>query len=166
MVLAEPPAIPLLEDIQGADRSRARAMYLDIERRMVGPMRRDFRAGRREAGVADFIDYVFDDPNAWSSRFTASDRKDTMRDAHEWDVMMTSGTLFPEISARQIAAIRVPTLVMSGGRSYAFLRLIDRYLAEHIPHARAVTYADAGHQMWMQHPAQARSAAERFFESH
>lgn len=166
MVLAEPPAIPLLEAVKGADRARAQAMYLDIEGRMVGPMRRDFRAGNREAGVADFIDYVLNDPLAWTSKFSASDRKDTMRDAHEWDVMMTSGTLFPPISARQVKEIRVPTLVMSGGRSYPFLGIIDRYLVRQIPHARSVEYPDAGHQMWMQHPAQARSATERFFERH
>lgn len=166
MILAEPPAVPLLEDVQGADHARAQAMYADIEQRMVAPMRRDFRAGRREAGVADFIDYVLADPRAWTGKFTASDREATLRDAHEWDVMMRSGTLFPPLSARQVAGIRVPTLVMSGGSSYPFLLVIDGYLAAHIPHAQAVTYPGANHQMWMQRPAEARTATEAFFEAH
>jgi pimeloyl-ACP methyl ester carboxylesterase len=46
MVLAEPPAIPLLEDVSGPDRAQALRLYDDIQRRMVTPMRRDFRAGR------------------------------------------------------------------------------------------------------------------------
>jgi pimeloyl-ACP methyl ester carboxylesterase len=166
MVLAEPPAIPLLEDISGPDRARALELYADIQRRMVAPMRRDFRAGRREAGVADFIDYVFADPDAWTRKFSAEDRAETMRNAHEWDVMMTSGTLFPPLPAGFVASIHVPTLIMSGGKSYPFLALIDAYLAAHIPDAEAVTYPDAGHQMWLQDAVKAREAAERFFAKH
>ena len=166
MVLAEPPAVPLLQDVEGKERARSLAMYADIQRRMVEPMQRDFRAGRREAGVADFIDYVFDNPDEWTRKFSAQDRAETMRDAHEWDVMMTSGTLFPPISARAVAGIAVPTLVMSGGKSYPFLAVIDRYLATHIPHAQAIVFPDASHQMWMQYPVQARAATEAFFARH
>ena len=113
MVLAEPPAIPLLEDVSGPDRAQALRLYADIQRRMVAPMRRDFRAGRREVGVADFVDYVFADPDAWTKKFSAEARAETMRDADEWEVMMTTGTLFPSISARDVARIQVPTLLMT-----------------------------------------------------
>lgn len=166
MVLAEPPAVPLLLDVEGADRPRAQTLYADIQRAMVAPMRRDFLAGRREAGVADFVDYVFTDPDAWTKKFAGADREATMRDAHEWDVMMTRGTLFPPIDARDVANIRVPTLVISGGKSYPFLTLIDRYLAQSIPNAQEIVYSDAGHQMWLQHPGDARRATEDFFERH
>ena len=40
MVLAEPPAVPLLLDVEGAERTRALAMHADIERRMVAPIDR------------------------------------------------------------------------------------------------------------------------------
>jgi pimeloyl-ACP methyl ester carboxylesterase len=65
-----------------------------------------------------------------------------------------------------VAEIHVPTLVMSGGSSYPFLGVIDRYLAAHIPQAQAVTYPGASHQMWMQRPEQARAATEAFFKEH
>jgi pimeloyl-ACP methyl ester carboxylesterase len=166
MVLAEPPAIPLLKDVSGPDRAEALRLYADIQQRMVAPMRRDFRAGRKEAGVADFINYVFADPDAWTKKFSAAARAETMRDAEEWDVMMTTGTLFPPIAAGDVANIQVPTLVMSGARSYPFLALIDAYLAAHIPHAEAVTYPDADHQMWLEDPVKAREATTIFFAKH
>lgn len=166
MVLAEPPAIALLDDIEGSEHARAAALHADIERRMVVPMRRDFLAGRREQGVADFIDYVFHSPRAWSSQLTAEDRKQSLRDAHDWDVMMRVGSLFPPITASQVASIRVPTLIMSGGKSYPFLTLIDGYLATHIRNAQSITFADAGHQMWYQDAAGARAATEAFFGRH
>lgn len=79
---------------------------------------------------------------------------------------MTTGTLFPPISARDVASIHVPTLIMSGAKSYPFLALIDAYLAAHIPHAEAVTYPDADHQMWLEDPVKAREATEDFFATH
>lgn len=161
VVLAEPPAIPLLDQVSGSEAQRGHAMYADIQTRMVAPMQRDFAGGRREAGVADFIDYVLGD-HAWEKMSPAS-QADTMKDAHEWDVMMTRGTLFPPISAEEVRAIRVPVLIMSGTKSYPFLSVIDRELARLIPGAKSVWYAGAGHQMWLQEPVKCRQVAIGFF---
>lgn len=165
LVLAEPPAIPLLNELSGGEAARGRALYADIQRRMVEPMRADFAHGRREAGVADFIDYVFADPHGWQ-KMPADAQRETMRDAHEWDVMMTTGTLFPPIGRAEIEGIRVPVLIMSGAKSYPFLTLIDHELARAIPGAREITYAKSGHQMWMQEPDKCRSDAQAFFAAH
>ncbi len=80
--------------------------------------------------------------------------------------MLPGGTLFPEISPQRIRAIPVPTLLMSGGRSYPFLNLTDDVLTQLIPHAQHLVFADAGHQMWLQHPGEARAFAEFFSPSH
>ena len=48
--------------------------------------------------------YVFNDPHAWD-KMPQSSRDETLRDAHEWDVMMTTGTLFPAITPRAIRSI-------------------------------------------------------------
>ncbi|MEO7207342.1 MAG: alpha/beta hydrolase [Steroidobacteraceae bacterium] len=165
VVLAEAPAIPLLRDLSGPDTQRGKALYADIQARMVAPMRAAFARGDRERGVATFIDYVFDDPQGWN-KMVPSSRADTMKDAREWDVMMTRGTLFPELAPSAIHAIHVPMLIMSGGKSYAFLGLIDSELAKLLPDNRRIIFQDAGHQMWMQHPQEARADAEAFFRSH
>ena len=164
VVLAEPPAVSLLQHLPPEQASKGEALFADIQARMVEPMQKAFAAGKRDEGVGIFIDYVLDDPRAWK-KMRPADRADTMRDAHEWDVMMTSGTLFPEIDPAAIRKIRVPVLVMSGGVSYEFLGYIDQEIVRLIPNSRSIVYPDAGHQMWYRYPALCREDAEAFFNA-
>lgn len=161
IVLAEPPAVSLLNHLPGEVASIGHAMYDDIQRRMVKPMQEEFRKGEAEAGVATFIDYVFNDSRAWE-KFSPSSKRATMLDAHEWDVMLTRGTFFPEIDPAAVARIHVPVLIISGGKSYPFLRLIDRELARLIPHSKHFILPRDGHQMWYQDPVLCREAVEAF----
>ncbi|HEX3430471.1 MAG TPA: alpha/beta hydrolase [Rhizomicrobium sp.] len=165
VVLAEPPAMSLLEHLHGVRASEGLRLFQDVQRHMVEPMKKAFDKGREEDGVAAFIDYVFDDPLAWQN-MSASNRVATLRDAHEWDVMMTSGTLFPEISPETVRAISVPVLLMSGGKSFRFLALTDEELEFLIPKCQRIIFGDSGHQMWLQHPDEARGYAEVFFANH
>ena len=164
-VLAEPPAISLLRHIEGRDSEPGQRVFADIQARMVLPMRAQFGAGKVEEGVATFIDYVFADPNAWA-RQSAIDRERTMKDVGEWKVMLPNGALFPEIAPEEVRRIRTPVLLMSGGRSYPFLGLIDEELLRLIPRAERIVFSDAGHQMWLKHPDEARGYAETFFAAH
>jgi pimeloyl-ACP methyl ester carboxylesterase len=161
VVLAEPPAVSLLNDLPGDEAPIGHATYADIQRRMVKPMEAEFRKGEREAGVATFVDYVFNDPRAWD-KFSTSSKQATMLDAHEWDVMMTRGTLFPHIDPAAVSLIRLPVLIMSGGKSYPFLRLIDRELARLIPGSKHFVLPRDGHQMWYQDPVLCARTVEAF----
>jgi pimeloyl-ACP methyl ester carboxylesterase len=165
VILAEPPAMSLLRHVSGARAREARDIYKDVQVRLVDPMRRAFERDDAERGVSIFIDYVFRDPGAWT-HMTPGERAETMKGVQEWRVMLPTGTLFPEITPEEIRTITVPTLLMSGGRSYAFLGLIDEELTRLIPHAQRIVFSDAGHQMWFQHPDEARAYAEAFFSSH
>jgi len=165
VVLAEPPAVSLLRHLSGPDAAQGRAMFDDIQAHMVAPMKAAFAAGETERGVAAFVDYVFADPRAWD-RFSASGKAETLRDAHEWEVMMTSGTLFPDLPPESVRGIRAPVLVMSGAKSYPFLGKIDEALMQMLPDSRRIVFPDAGHQMWLQHPDEAREDAEAFFAGH
>jgi pimeloyl-ACP methyl ester carboxylesterase len=165
VVLAEPPAIPLLRHLRDEQASKGAAMFADIRERMVNPMKAHFAKGDREAGVGDFIDYVFNEPGAWA-RMSPSDRAATLRDAHEWDVIMTTGELFPEIDPAAVARIRVPVLVMSGGKSPPFLQYIDQELARLIPGSESIVYPDAGHQMWYTSPVLCSNDVKVFFARH
>jgi len=80
--------------------------------------------------------------------------------------MMTSGTLFPYIDPAAIHRIRLPVLIMSGGKSYSFLGPIDRELARLIPGSRNIVFPEDGHQMWYQSPVLCREDAEAFFRAH
>ena len=162
LVLAEPPAVSLLQDVPSTRPGEGRRMYADIEKRMVAPMRAAFAAGDTSAGVGVFIDYVFHRAHAWET-MPPEARDETLRDAHEWEVMMTTGTLFPRIEPRALERVRLPVLLMSGGKSYPFLNVIDEDLVRLIPGSRRIVYPDAGHQMWYQQPARCRADVEAFF---
>jgi pimeloyl-ACP methyl ester carboxylesterase len=162
MVLAEPPAVSLLQHLSFPDTRAGEDAFADIQSRMIAPMRSAFGRGDTNGGVAAFIDYVFAKPGAWDA-MSPEARLETLKDAHEWQVMMTSGVLFPEIKVEDVREIKVPTLLISGGQSYAFLGLIDRELERKLPHAQRIVFADAGHQMWLAHPEECRADAEAFF---
>ena len=161
LVLAEPPAVSLLAHLPGNEAKTGKAMFEDIERRMVMPMRQAFGRGDRDAGIGIFIDYVFNDPHAWD-QMSKSSRDETLRDAHEWDVMMTTGTLFPNIAPGTIQKITTPSLLVSGAKSYAFLGLITEELARLLPNRETIVLPDAGHQMWYQAPDACRKDVEAF----
>jgi non-heme chloroperoxidase len=161
LVLAEPPAISLLAHLPGEEAKTGKAMFADIERRMVTPMQQAFRSGDRDAGIGVFIDYVFNDPHAWE-QMAKSARDETLRDAHEWDVMMTTGTLFPDIEPRTIRNITAPVLLLSGAKSYPFLGLITEELARLLPNHEIIVFSDAGHQMWYQAPDLCRKDVQAF----
>jgi pimeloyl-ACP methyl ester carboxylesterase len=165
VVLAEPPAVSLLRDISGNEAGKGKAMFEDIQRRMVNPMRQYFARGDRDAGVATFINYVFADSHAWE-KMPESSRQQAMRDAHEWDVVMTRGILFPEIQPQTIRRIHVPTLLLSGAKSYPFLELITSELAHLLPDSQSIVYPDAGHQMWYQKPQECRQDVGDFLQRH
>jgi pimeloyl-ACP methyl ester carboxylesterase len=161
MILAEPPAVSLLTHLTGPEAESGMESFHDIQHRMVEPMQQAFRRGDRNAGVAIFIDYVFNDPHAWG-KMSESSRQETLKNAHEWDVMMTTGTLFPEIDPGKIEAISVPTLLLSGAKSYPFLTLISRDLARLLPDCQNIVLPDTGHQMWYEKPEECRRHVENF----
>lgn len=161
LVLAEPPAISLLMHLPSDEAKTGKAMFEDIQRKMVAPMQQAFRKGDHDAGIAAFMAYVFNDPHAWD-KMPESAREDTLRDAHEWDVMMTTGILFPTIEPPTIRRITAPVLLLSGAKSYQFLGLITEELARLLPNRETIVLPDAGHQMWYQAPDVCRRDVETF----
>lgn len=161
LVLAEPPAISLLGYLPGDEADKGKAMEADIQRRMVVPMQEEFRRGDRDAGISAFLAYVLNDPKAWE-KIPQSGREQMLRSAREWDVMMTTGTIFPKIGPAQVRKIRTPVLLLSGAKSYPFLGLITKELARLLPHNQSVVFPNAGHQMWYQDAEECRKDVEDF----
>jgi pimeloyl-ACP methyl ester carboxylesterase len=105
---------------------------------------------------------VFDDPQAWSKMPEAA-RQDMLNHAHEWDVMLTTGELFPVLEPDAVRRIAAPALLLSGGKSYRFLGLIDEELARLLPHNQHLVLAGASHRMWYEQPEACRKAVLDFW---
>jgi non-heme chloroperoxidase len=161
LVLAEPPAVPLLADFHGEEHERGKAMFDDIQQRMVRPMQQAYQRGDREEGIRIFMAYIFNDPLAWD-KMPQSSREQTLQDAHEWDVMMTTGTLFPTIMPDAVQRISAPVLILMGAKSPPFLGVIGRDLGHLLPKSQTIVFQDAGHQMWLQDPEECRNNVEKF----
>ena len=125
------------------------------------PMKASFQKGDREAGCRTFINYVLDDANAWDNMPEAA-RHDVLNHAREWDVMMTTGELFPVLEPQAVRRITAPVLLLSGEKSYRFLGLIDEELTRLLPHARQIILRGTTHRMWFEQPEVCRNAVLEF----
>lgn len=161
LVLAEAPAVSLLEHLEGEQAAIGEAMFVDIQERMVKPMRVAFQKGDRETGLRTFINYVLDDPKGWE-KMSGDAHQDMLDHAHEWDVMMTTGELFPVLEPQAVRTITAPTLLLSGEKSYRFLGLIDQELTRLLPHVRQIILRGATHRMWYEQPEACRNAVLEF----
>lgn len=162
LVLAEAPAVSLLTHLPGERSEIGRRTFADIQERMVKPMKVAFQKGDREAGLRAFIDFVLDDPHAWNKMPDAA-RQDMLNHAHEWDVMMTRGELFPELDPQAVRNTTATVLLLSGQKSYGFLGLIDEELERLLPHNRRIVLQGATHRMWFEQPEVCRKAVLDFW---
>jgi pimeloyl-ACP methyl ester carboxylesterase len=110
------------------------------------------------------MDFVLHGPQAWDNMPDAA-RQDMLNHAHEWDIMMTSGELFPDLDPQAVRNIAAPTLLLSGENSYRFLALIDQELARLLPHNRRIILPGATHRMWFEQPEPCRNAVLDFWRN-
>jgi pimeloyl-ACP methyl ester carboxylesterase len=163
LVIAEAPAVSLLGYLPGQQAELGKATLSDIRHHMEEPMEAAFRKGDQNAGVAAFIDYLSNDPKGWE-KWPEEARQDTLRNAHEWDVMLTEGELFPDLRPEAVRNIKAPTLLLSGDKTFEFLRLIDEELERLIPNNRRVVLAGATHHLFYEQPEKCRNVIEEFLE--
>jgi pimeloyl-ACP methyl ester carboxylesterase len=161
LVLAEAPAVSLLAHLSGEHAEMGKATLADIRQRLVKPVKAAFQKGDREAGLRAFLAFVLNDPQAWD-RMSEPSRREALRGASEWDVMMTTGELFPDLDPQAVRHIEVPVLLLSGEKSYPFLGLISEELESLLPHGRRVILRGATHRMWFEQPEVCRKAVLDF----
>lgn len=164
LVLAEPPAVPLLDHLEAPNKKLGIQLRKDINECLVKPMQKYFRDKESEKGVEVFINYVYNNPKAWQ-KFSVESKVETMRDANEWNVMLTKGTLFPPIKIKDIANIKIPVLMLSGENSYKFLNFIDGELHHLIPNNYQAIFHGVGHQMWLQKSSECEQITLDFFNN-
>ena len=161
LVIAEAPAVSLLSYLPGEQAGLGRATLADIRHGMEEPMVAAFRKGDQNAGVAAFINYLSNDPKGWE-KWPEEARQDTLRNAHEWGVMLTEGELFPDLKPTAVQKIKAPTLLLSGDKTFEFLKLIDGELGRLIPNNRRVVLPGATHHLFYEQPEKCRSVIEEF----
>ena len=163
LVIAEAPAVSLLGDLPGEQAELGKATLADIRQGMEEPMVAAFRKGDRDAGVAAFINYLSNDPKGWE-KWPEQARQDTLKNAHEWDVMLTEGELFPDLKSEEVKKIKAPTLLLSGAKTFEFLKLIDEELGRLLPDNHRIVLPDATHHLFYEQPEKCRKVIIEFLQ--
>lgn len=163
LVLAEPPAVSLLAHLPGDQAEIGKAALARIQGEMVNPMELAFRKGDRDTGLRAFIGFVLNDPQAWD-KWPEAARQEALANVHEWDVMMTTGELFCNLDPQAVRKIHAPALLLSGEKSYPFLKLIDEELQRLLPDNQRLVMCGATHGMWFEQPEACRKAVLDFLQ--
>lgn len=106
-----------------------------------------------------FIDYWMG-PGAWQA--TPEERKALIAEAvksvrHWWHALFTEPT-----PGTAFSALRVPVLLMSGGRSTASAHGVARRLVPLLPQGKEHRFADLGHMGPVTHPQEVNAVIARF----
>lgn len=163
LVIAEAPAMPLLAYLPGEQAELGKTTLADIRSKMEEPMKSAFQKGDRNAGVGAFINYLSRDPKAWD-KWPEEARRETLRNAQEWDVMLTEGELFPDLKPEEVHKINAPVLLLSGERTFEWLTLIDEELGRLLPNGHRVVLPGATHHLFYEQPEKCRSVILEFLE--
>ncbi|CAN5580509.1 hypothetical protein BH23PSE2_BH23PSE2_10980 [soil metagenome] len=159
LVLAEPPILPWLPDIPGGAGISEGFMAEVWE-----PMGRTFREQGDEAGLEHTAQWYFGVPFAqmqplWQTLFG--------RNVREWRALTLSRASFPQVDHDRVRALRVPVLILSGGKNAGgFNDLIDGQLERLLPNAQRVIIAEASHEMFLDFPELTARTMREFFQRH
>jgi pimeloyl-ACP methyl ester carboxylesterase len=164
VILCEPPAISLLNHLRGDKTDTGRFLYKEIQNQMVEPMKKAFARKKEEEGVKIFINYVLRDSLRWQN-MSYEAKKETMKNAVEWNVILTKGEFFPKITPTEIRQIKIPVLLLSGSKTYPFLTLINAELHELLPNNKKIILEGASHRMWFEKPEDCRREIMDFLKS-
>jgi non-heme chloroperoxidase len=154
---AEPPLLHWLPDV--AD---GREAHDHFYRAVMTPSAAAFADEDPVGAVAVAVDY-FVGPDG-INQIPAEFRDMLLANVEDWRAITTSPGSLPRVTREQIAAIAVPVLLISGGRSADVHRLVDPEVERVLPHATRVIIAEGTHDMCSEHPAACAAAIASFIE--
>ena len=89
-------------------------------------------------------------------------RRALLANMREWQALTTSRDAFPPISREQIHNLQLPVLMLSGGKTYPMLHLIDDELERQLQNGRRQTIVDGTHDVCSEQPSVCASAIRGF----
>jgi non-heme chloroperoxidase len=145
LVLAEAPVLTWLPEISGGAGIEEKFMA-----RIWRPLAGQFRDHGEQAGLEFTARWYFQVPFGqmepqWRALFR--------NNVKEWRALAVSANAFPKIDIGEVRRMRVPTLLLSGGKNAGgFNDLIDGHLHRAIPGAERLIIAGASHEMFLDFP--------------
>jgi len=146
LTLVEPPLVGWLPDLPGG--RELRDAFL---RGMWRPSGDAFRQGEWVRAIRIAFDY-FGGPGGFD-KLPVRVQAAVLANALEWRALTLSADAFPEVTRAQVRAIRVPVLMISGGRTFPMLKLTDAALVRELADGRRVIVPDGTHEVCSEQPS-------------
>jgi pimeloyl-ACP methyl ester carboxylesterase len=159
LTLAEPPLLPWARE-----HPQGKAGWDRFLAGMWRPAGDAFRRGAPEEAMRFVTDYFAGDGTF--ARLPARVRERVMRNARDWEAFTISDEPWPWLSAGDVAALRMPCLMLSADRTVPLHRFVDDLLARTLRHVERVRIPDATHDMWADQPGRCRDATLDFLSRH
>ncbi|MEP6607966.1 MAG: alpha/beta hydrolase [Burkholderiaceae bacterium] len=83
----------------------------------------------------------------------------------EWRALTTSSDAFPKITRDEVNGIKIPVLMISGGKSYPILQLIDAEIERRLANGRRLIVPDGTHDVCSEQPVVCADAIGAFLAS-
>jgi pimeloyl-ACP methyl ester carboxylesterase len=155
LTLVEPPLIRWLPDLPGGA-----ALFDEFYGGMWQASGRAFERGDPLGALRISLNF-FVGPGALD-KIPAEFRSALLANIREWHALTTSRDAFPPISREQIHNLQVPVLMLSGGKTYPMLRLIDDELERQLQNGRRQIVPDGSHDVCSEQPSVCASAIRGF----
>ena len=145
LVLVEPPLLEWLQDIPGGP-----AVFADFQKRCFIPVGKALKEDQADAAIKIVLEF-FVGPGAMEK--APPDFVELIRaNLKEWKVLTASTNVFPAISREEVRSIRQPTLMLSGGNTYAIGKLIDPEIEKELPNVHRVAIPGGTHDVCAELP--------------
>lgn len=162
LVLGEPPAFPLVWKSPVGE-----PLFKAFEEGALKPSRRAFERGDLEDGLRQFLEGVTGAKGLFD-QIPAPGRAEllTYGLVMQREMLTDPAQYFPAVSCEDLKALKVPTLLVSGGQSARFFHAITDELARCLPKHERIEIPDAGHSMHRDDPATYNDKVLKFLAAH
>jgi non-heme chloroperoxidase len=154
LAIVEPPLLRWAPRLAGGDK------LSDEFFTMWNAARDAFIRGDSEAALRVSLDW-FLGPNSMD-QLSEGDLATLKNNIKEWRALTTSRDAFPEITPEEVHGMKIPVLMISGGRSYPILQLIDAEIEKQLTFGRRIIVAEGTHDVCSELPVVCADAIRAF----
>ncbi|MCG8648986.1 MAG: alpha/beta hydrolase [Pirellulales bacterium] len=166
VTLIEPPIASWLNDLPAKDRSDGVAQHEKLINQGVVPAQAALKSGNETDAIRSMVDAIGGKGKYDSLPQFVKNK--CQRNILELRAFLASTDRYPVVDRKKVRKLKVPTLILSGGKSVATARFTDPELVRLIPERfqKRVIFKDATHMLWIEEPVRFREEVVNFILYH
>lgn len=158
ITLSEPPMICWLSGLSGG-----KELYDEFYEKLLKPLKQDFLDKDTSAVLRHTIVYFYG--SDLTKDLPPDVREALIANFPEWRSIALSENQFPAISKESVRNLKMPILLLSGGKTMAILQVTNKELRRVLPNANHFELAEGTHDYWITNPIQMGAALMSFLQT-